>query len=97
MYSPQIKFTPIGEYIRLVVLMRLSRGPATTKEIDELVKTTVERLGVSYDWRIWPELLLEGEVEIKGDIAVITPRGRRILELTEEEVEQYVRRWLGVV
>ncbi len=28
MYSQQIRYTPVGEYIRLIVLKRLARGPA---------------------------------------------------------------------
>jgi hypothetical protein len=96
MYTPVIKFSPVGEYLRLTILRRLSRGPAATEEIDELARRTVEQLGIRYDWRIWPSLLLEGEAEIKGGKAVITSRGRRNLELTEEEVRQYVKKWLGV-
>jgi len=96
MCTPVIKLTPVGEYLRLIILRRLVQGPASVEELDEMTKKAVERLGVSYDWRIWPKLLLEGEVEFRGDVAVITPRGRWILELTSEEVAEYVRRWLGV-
>jgi len=95
MYTPFIKFTPVGEYIRLVVLRRLSRGPASVEEIDELARRAVERLGIKYDWRVWPKLL-EGEVEMRGGVAAITPRGRRILELAGEEIAEYVKRRLGV-
>ena len=95
MYTPVVKFTPVGEYLRLVVLRRLSRGPAPVEEVEELARKAVEALGVRYDWRVWPRLL-EGEVEIRDDTAVITPRGRWILEQTEEEVARYVKRWLGV-
>jgi len=91
----QIRYTPVGEYLRLKILRRLSKGPAPVEEVDELAKRAVEALGVRYDWRVWPRLL-EGEVEIRGGIAVITPRGRRILELTGEEVAKYVKKWLGV-
>jgi vacuolar-type H+-ATPase subunit E/Vma4 len=55
----------------------------------------VERLGVRYDWRAWPRLL-EGEVEIRGGVVAITPRGKWILEQTGEEVARYVKRRLGV-
>jgi len=96
MCTSVIKFTPVGEYLRLIILRRLVQGPASVEELDEMTKKAVERLGVSYDWHIWPKLLLEGEVEFRGDLVVITPRGRRILELTSEEVAEYVRRWLGV-
>jgi len=60
-----------------------------------MVREAVETLGVRYDWRAWPKLL-EGEVEVKDGIAVITPRGRWILELTGEEVAKYVKKKLGV-
>ncbi len=95
MYGPQIKFTPVGEYLRLVILRRLNEGPAATEEIDALARRTVERLGIRYDWRIWPRLV-EGEVEVRGDVVTITPRGRWILEHTSEEVAKYVKRRLGV-
>jgi hypothetical protein len=95
MYTPQIRFTPVGEYLRLVILRRLNEGPAATEEIDELAKRAVERLGVRYDWRVWPRLL-EGEVEFRDNVVVITSRGRWILEQTGEEVAEYVKKWLGV-
>jgi hypothetical protein len=94
-YLQQIRYTPVGEYLRLVVLRRLSKGPAPVEEVDRMVREAVEALGVRYGWRVWPRLL-EGEVEIRGGIAVITPRGRWILELTGEEVAAYVRKRLGV-
>jgi vacuolar-type H+-ATPase subunit E/Vma4 len=95
MYSPQIRFTPIGEYVRLAILKRLARGPAAVEEIDKLARRAVERLGVRYDWRVWPRLL-EGEVEVRGGVAVITPRGKWILEMTGEEIARYVKKRLGV-
>jgi hypothetical protein len=91
----QIRYTPVGEYLRLVILQRLSKGPAPVEEVDELAKRAVERLGVRYDWRVWPKLL-EGEVEVRGGIAVITPRGKWILEQTGEEATKYVKKRLGV-
>jgi len=90
-----IRYTPVGEYLRLKILRRLSKGPAPVEEVDELAKRAVEKLGIRYDWRVWPRLL-EGEVEIRGGIAAITPRGRWILELTSEEVAKYVKKRLGV-
>jgi len=90
-----IRYTPVGEYLRLLILRRLARGPAKVEEVDRMVEEAVEALGVRYDWRVWLRLV-EGEVEIRGGIAVITPRGRRILELTEEEVAKYVKKRLGV-
>jgi vacuolar-type H+-ATPase subunit E/Vma4 len=95
MYTPVVRFTPVGEYLRLVVLRRLSGGPAPVEEVEELVKRAVERLGVRYDWRVWPQLV-EGEVEIRDGVVAITPRGRWILEQTAEEIAEYVKRRLGV-
>jgi vacuolar-type H+-ATPase subunit E/Vma4 len=91
----QIRYTPVGEYVRLLVLKRLARGPAGVGEIDRMVREAVEALGVRYDWRVWPRLV-EGEVEVRGGVVAITQRGRWILELTSEEVAKYVRKRLGV-
>jgi hypothetical protein len=91
----QIRYTPVGEYLRLVVLRRLSKGLAPVEEVDELARRAVEGLGVRYDWRVWPRLV-EGEVEIRDGVVAITPRGRWILEMTGEEVAAYVRKRLGV-
>ncbi len=91
----QIRYTPVGEYLRLLILRRLARGPAEVEEIDRMVREAVEALGVRYDWRAWPRLV-EGEVEVRGGVVAITPRGRWILEMTGEEVAKYVRRRLGV-
>jgi hypothetical protein len=91
----QIRYTPVGEYVRLLVLKRLARGPAEVGEIDRMVREAVEALGVRYDWRAWPKLL-EGEVVVKDGVVTITPRGRWILELTSEEVAKYAKKRLGV-
>jgi hypothetical protein len=95
MYVQYVRYTPVGEYIRLLVLKRLARGPARVGEIDRMVEEAVEALGIRYDWRVWPKLL-EGEVEIRDGTAVITPRGRWILEQTGEEVAKYLEKTLGV-
>ncbi len=95
MCGQQIRYTPVGEYVRLLVLKRLARGPAEVEEIDRMVEEAVETLGVRYDWRVWPRLV-EGEVEFREGVVAITPRGRWILELTGEEVAEYVRKRLGV-
>ena len=95
MMCAPIRFTPVGEYLRLIILRRLARGPAPVEEVDELARRAVEALGIRYDWRVWPKLL-EGEVEVRGGTAVITPRGRWMLEQTGEEVARYVHKWLGV-
>ncbi len=94
-YSQYVRYTPVGEYLRLMILQRLSKGSAPVEEVDELAKRAVEKLGIRYDWRVWPKLL-EGEVEVKDDTAAITPRGRWILEQTGEEVAKYVEKTLGV-
>jgi hypothetical protein len=95
-YSMYVKFTPVGEYIRILVLKRLAnQGPAGVGEIDRMVKEAVETLGVRYDWRIWPRLLSR-EVEIKDEVVKITSFGMWILEQTGDEVENYVRKFLGV-
>ena len=94
-YFQQIRYTPVGEFVRFLVLKRLARGPAGVGEIDQMVREAVEVLGVRYDWRVWPRLL-EGEVEVKDGVVTITPRGRWILELTGEEVAKYVKKKLGV-
>ena len=91
----QIRYTPVGEYVRLLVLKRLARGPAEVGEIDRMVREAVEALGVRYDWRAWPRLL-EGEVVVKDGVVTITPRGRWILEQTSDEVAKYVEKMLGV-
>ena len=95
MYVQYVRYTPVGEYIRLLVLKRLARGPARVGEIDRMVEEAVEALGIKYDWRVWPKLL-EGEVEIRDGVVAITPRGRWILEQTGEEVAKYIEKTLGV-
>jgi len=90
-----LRYSPTGEYLRLVILRRLTKGPAPIEEVDELAKKAVEMLKIRYDWRVWPKLL-DGEVEIRDGMAAITPRGRWILEQTFDEVAKYVQKWLGV-
>ena len=41
----QIRYTPVGEYIRLLVLKRLACGPAKVEEVDRMVREAVEALG----------------------------------------------------
>jgi hypothetical protein len=84
-----------GSTCGLVILQRLVKGPAPVEEVDELARRAVEKLGIRYDWRVWPKLL-EGEVEIRDGTATITPRGRWILEQTGEEVAKYLEKTLGV-
>jgi hypothetical protein len=95
MYGQYIRYTPVGEFLRLVILQRLARGPAPVEEIDKLAEEAVRRLHVRYDWRVWPRLF-NGEVEIRDGTAAITPHGKWILEQTGEEVEKYVEKWLGI-
>jgi hypothetical protein len=79
----------------VTILKRLARGPASIEEIDRAAEEVVRRLGVRYDWRVWPKLF-EGEVEFRGGVVAITPRGMWIFENTADEVVQYVKKWLGV-
>jgi hypothetical protein len=95
MITQYVRYTPVGEYLRLLILQRLARGPAPVEEVDELAKRAVEKLGIRYDWRVWPRLL-ENEIEIINGIVTITYRGRWIFEQTKEEVAEYVKRWLGI-
>jgi len=37
-YLQQIRYTPVGEYVRLLVLKRLTRGPAKVEEVDRMVE-----------------------------------------------------------
>jgi hypothetical protein len=90
-----VRYSPVGEYLRLVILQRLTRGPAPVEEVDDLAKRAVEKLGIRYNWRVWPKLL-EGEVEIRDGTAAITLRGRWILEQTGEEVAKYVKKRLDI-
>ncbi len=95
MNTREIRYTPVGEFIRLVILKRLAKGPAKVEEIDWMAREAVERLGVRYDWRVWPRLV-EGEVEFREGVVAITPRSKWILEMTGEEVAEYVKKWLRV-
>jgi hypothetical protein len=95
MYAQQVRYTPVGEYLRLLILRRLARGPAEVEEINRLAEEAVRRLRVRYDWRVWPQLLAR-EVEVKDGVVELTNVGRWILEQTGEEVAEYVKRTLGV-
>ncbi len=95
MYAQQVRYTPVGEYLRLLILRRLARGPAKVEEINRLAEEAVRRLRVRYDWRVWPQLLAR-EVEVKDGVVELTNVGRWILEQTGEEVAEYVKRTLGV-
>jgi len=95
MYAQQVRYTPVGEYLRLLILRRLARGPAEVEEINRLAEEAVRRLRVRYDWRVWPQLLAR-EVEVKDGVVELTNVGRWILEQTGEEVAEYVKWTLGV-
>ncbi|WP_435960091.1 hypothetical protein, partial [Pyrobaculum sp.] len=83
------RYSPVGEYLRLVIMERLIKGPATVEEINGLAKKAVEGVGIKYDWRVWPELL-KREVVVKDGVAELTKEGRWIYEQTKEEVLEYV-------
>jgi len=94
MYVQSMRYSPVGEYLRLVVLRRLARGPAPVEEVDELARRAVEALGMRYDWRVWPQLVRR-EVAVRDGVAQLTEEGRWIFERTEGAVAEYVRRTLG--
>ncbi|MFN7106271.1 MAG: hypothetical protein ACK4M3_06800 [Pyrobaculum sp.] len=89
------RFSPVGEYIRLVVMRRLAQGPATLEELNEAVKRAVERAGVRYNWQTWPELLRQ-EVVIRGGVVELSERGRWVYQQTREIVEEYIKKTLGL-
>ncbi|WP_052886209.1 hypothetical protein [Thermoproteus uzoniensis] len=95
MYVQSTRYSPVGEYLRLLIMQRLAQGPARVEEVDELAKRAVERVGVRYDWRIWPELLRR-EVAVRDGVAELTDEGRWLLKTTRDVVAEYVRRTLGV-
>lgn len=91
MFPQYRRYSPVGEYLRLVIMKRLYQGPAAVEEVNELAKRAVEALGVRYDWRAWPKLL-EREVAVKGGVAELTSEGRFVYEETREAVEEWLRR-----
>ncbi|WP_333639145.1 hypothetical protein [Pyrobaculum aerophilum] len=86
------RYSPVGEYIRFVILKRLAKGPATVEELEALAKRAVERLGIRYDWRVWSELL-KREVAIENGVTRLTPYGELFVREGLREVEE----WLGKV
>lgn len=96
MIAQYAKYSPVGEYLRLVIMRRLAAGPAAVEEINDLAKRAVERVGVRYDWRVWP-VLLKREVTIRDGVVELTKEGRWIYEQTKEEVAEYVKKWLGAI
>ncbi|MGC9131462.1 MAG: hypothetical protein ACP5H5_07750 [Pyrobaculum sp.] len=96
MYAQYVMYSPVGEYLRLVILQRLARGPASVEEINDVARKAVEKTGFRYDWRVWPELL-KREVAVRDGVVELTPLGRWIYEQTREEVAEYVKKTLGPV
>ena len=92
MYAQYVRYSPVGEYLRIVIMQRLARGPAPVEELDKLAREAVEKTGIKYDWRVWPELL-KREVVVKDGVAELTREGRWIYEQTREEVAEYLRRF----
>jgi len=90
-----VRYSPIGEYLRLVIMRRLAEGPARVEEIDELARRAVEELGERYNWRVWPQLLRR-EVAIRGGVAELTKYGKMLYEQTRDAVAEYVEKWLMV-
>ncbi|ABP51837.1 MULTISPECIES: hypothetical protein [Pyrobaculum] len=93
MYAQYVRYSPVGEYLRIVIMQRLARGSATVEELDKLAREAVEKVGIKYDWRVWPELL-KREVVIKNGVAELTREGRWIYEQTREEVAEYLKKTL---
>ena len=91
-FAQYVRYSPIGECLRLVIMERLTKGPATVEEINGLAKKVVEGVGIKYDWRVWPELL-KREVVVKDGVVELTKEGRWIYEQTKEEVLEYLRKW----
>ncbi len=87
-----LRYSPVGEYLRLVVMRRLAKGPATVEEIDELARRAVEGIGIGYDWRVWQKLL-EREVMVKDGVAELTKFGEMMYRETRQEIEEYLKRW----
>jgi len=90
-----VRYSPIGEYLRLAIMRRLAEGPARVEEIDELARRAVEELGERYNWRVWPQLLRR-EVAIRGGVVELTKYGKMMYEQTRDEVAEYVKKTLGI-
>jgi len=90
-----VRYSPIGEYLRLVIMRRLAEGPARVEEVDELARRAVEELGERYNWRVWPQLL-KREVAIRGGVVELTKEGRTLYENTKDEVAEYLKKTLGI-
>jgi len=90
-----VRYSPIGEYLRLVIMRRLAEGPARVEEIDELARRAVEELGERYNWQVWPQLLRR-EVAVRGGVVELTKFGKTVYEQTRDEVAEYVEKRLGV-
>jgi len=90
-----VRYSPIGEYLRLVIMRRLAEGPARVEEVDELARRAVEELGERYNWRVWPQLL-KREVAIRGGVVELTKEGRALYEQTKDVVAKYVEKWLSI-
>jgi len=90
-----VRYSPIGEYLRLAIMRRLAEGPARVEEIDELARRAVEELGERYNWRVWPQLLRR-EVTIRGGVVELTKYGKMMYEQTRDEVAEYVKKTLGI-
>ncbi|MEM0467984.1 MAG: hypothetical protein QW325_06470 [Nitrososphaerota archaeon] len=92
LYTSVERYSPAGEYIRLVLLRRLAKGSAAVEELEALAKRAVEAFGVRYDWRVWPELV-KREAVIENGVARLTPYGEVFVREALKEVEE----WLGKV
>lgn len=95
MFQTTRKYSPIGEYVRLLVLQRLARGPAPVDELNKIVCETVNavtrKIGLKYDCSVWTELL-KYEIEIKNDMVYLTRIGEVVYRNIDEVVD-YLRKW----
>ncbi|GEM_PF-619591 len=86
-------YTPVGEYLRFVIMKSLEPAPLAVAEVEKIAEETIRKLGIKYDWRVWPSLF-DGEVEIREGYVYLTPMGRIILTKAEKTAGQ-IRDMLG--
>ncbi|MEM0467887.1 MAG: hypothetical protein QXT27_01645 [Pyrobaculum sp.] len=95
MFTNYVRYSPIGEYLRMCIIERLAKGPATVVELDKLAKECIDRLGVRYDWKVWPELLRR-EVFIINGVATLSDYGKVLYREAYAEIMQYLNKVLGL-
>ncbi len=91
----QERLSPVGEYIKLVIMRRLVQGPASVEEVNEIAKRAVESVGIKYNWQTWPHLLRE-EVVFRDGTVELSEWGRWVYRQTREIVEEYIKKSLKI-